>query len=124
MVPRNTTAPVLAGAGIENPSRGTSTQESYPETITAAQWETAVLSVVNIAGEGGERGERARRAVHALCGGPFISRAVWTAAQGVAWVFIAAVLSGDSDLKARANALIKSVLALAAESRESLGRAA
>ena len=112
------------GVGRVEGSGEQPTPESYPHTLTDAQWETAVLAVVNIAGGNTERGERARRAVHDLCGGPFVSRAVWVAAESVAWVFVAAVLSADDDLRSRANALTKSVLTLAAESRESLRRAA
>lgn len=109
---------------VERPRRDQATAEVYPQSVSDQVWESALLGIVNIAGGDTERGERARRAVHSLCGQPFVSRPVWSAAQAVAWIFIAAVLSGDDNLKARANALIKSVLTLAAESRASLGRAA
>lgn len=112
------------GVGSIEGSGEQPTGRSYPDAITDEQWQNVVLAAVTIAGGDTERGERARRAVYALCGGPFVSRPVWTAAQAVGWVFVAAIMGGDGDLKARANALVKSVLELAAESRESLGRAA
>ena len=112
------------GVGRVEGSGEQPTPESYPHTLTDAQWETAVLAVVNIAGGNTERGERARRAVHDLCGGPFVSRAVWAAAESVAWTFVAAILTSDAGTRTRANAIVRDAMSLAAESRATLGRAA
>lgn len=122
--PTNAKPSAGAEGSIENPSRGASTGGVYIDTVPDEVWEAAVIPIIALAGGDSERGERARRAVHALCGQPFVARPVWTAAESLAWIFVAAILSGDDDLRARANTQVKQVLALAAESRESLGRAA
>ena len=89
MPPRNE-EPTAETVGIVEDREEPLTARSYPDAITDPitdeQWKVAVLAVVSIAGGDSERGERARRAVHALCGQPFVSRPLWTAAQSVAWI--------------------------------------
>lgn len=108
----------LLTAPINSPS------EEGAAMVDCRKWEQALSILVTFALQKNERGERARRAIDAMSGQPFVSRPVWKAAQGVAWIFVAVVVSGDDRLKARANALINSVLVLASEGRASIGRAA
>lgn len=124
MIPSKTKPDALAASGSIEDREEPSTEKFYIDPVSDRDWEAAVTGVLKIAGGDSKRGELGRRAVHALCGSPFVSRPVWTAAQSVAWIFVAAVVSGDDDLRARANALTKANLALASEARESLGRAA
>ena len=123
-MPHETTTPTAGTVGSIERSGEQLTGEVYLDMVTDEVWEKVILAVVNVAGGDSERGERARRAVHALVGEPFLSRPVWSAATAVSWNFVAAVMSGDEDLRKRANALTKANLALAAEAQESLRRVA
>jgi len=124
MNPEKTKPDAVAASGSIEDREEPSTREAYTHAASDRAWEGAVLGVASIAGGDCERGERARRAAHDLCGQPFVSRTVWTVAEAVAWIFVAAILSADEDLRLRANAEVKTILELAAESRKSLGRAA
>ena len=124
MNPEKTKPDAVAASGRIEDREEPSTEKFYTDAVSDQDWESAVLAVFRIAGGDSERGQRGRRAFHMLCGGPFVSRAIWMAAESVAWIFVAAILSGDPELRQRANALTRSAMALAVEAQLSLGRAA